>query len=223
MKKIVYFILMIVFSCLLFFNVKALSYGGCEYSEIAKLKSFVSNINITYDYYIEGNTAYFDITINNLIPGIYFVDSVSDKKYTYNDSIDGELIIRGNSQTNGHYKFFSAKQECYGLKLSNKYYNLPSYNIYYNEPLCKQNPNFSLCQKWMKVNFSYSELNQKFQEYNLSKNKINDNNISVFYKKSILDKIIEFYIKYYYIIFISIIVICIIAMTISRRKNRFDL
>ena len=223
MKKKVYFIFMMVFGCMLFLDVKALSYDGCEYSEIAKLRNFVSNINITYDYYIEGNTAYFDITINNLIPEIYFVDSVSDKKYTYSDSIDGELIIRGNNQTSGHYKFFSAKQECYGRKLSNKYYNLPSYNIYYNEPLCKQNPKFSLCKKWMKVNFSYSELNQKLQEYNLSKNKLNDNNISVFYKKSILDKIIEFYIKYYYIIFISIIVICIIVITISRRKNRFDL
>lgn len=223
MKKIFYFIIIVVFSCLLFSDVKALSYGGCEYSEISKLRNFVSNINITYDYHIEGNTAYFDITINNLVPGIYFVDSVNNKKYTYDDSIDGELIISGNKQTNGNYKFFSAKQECYGTKLGDKYYNLPSYNIYYNEPICKQNPNFSLCQKWMKVNFSYSELNQKLQEYNSSKNDLNNNNISIFYKKSMLDKVIEFYIKYYYIIFILIIVICIIAITISRRKNRFDL
>ena len=56
MKKIVYLILLISVYFFNNFTIKALKYGGCEYSEISKLKSYVSNVNISYDYYIFDNS-----------------------------------------------------------------------------------------------------------------------------------------------------------------------
>lgn len=225
MKKIVY--LMMLISVYLFNNsvIKALTYGGCEYSEISKLKSYVSNVNVSYDYYILDNSAYFNITINNIVPGIYFIDYLTSKTYYYDDTFDGEITITGNRNTSGHYTFYSALNECYGIKLGSKYYNLPTYNIYYNDPLCDENRSYSLCQKWANVPYSYDKFSDMINKYNQSKEEIgiNDSEDKVDYKKSYLDMFVEFYVKYYYVLLLGIIGICITIMIISRRKNRFDL
>ena len=223
MKKLISIISLGVFAFFASFSVKALSYGGCEYSEISRLRNFVSNINLSFDYYIQDNQAYFDITISNLIPDIYFVDSVSGNTYYYSNSYDGEITIKGNKH-NGHYKFYSALEKCYGIKLSSKYYKLPTYNTYFTDTLCQQNKNFSLCQKWINVNYSYNEFKKMIDEYN---NQHEDegvaDNTQVIYEKTILDELVNFYTQYYYIILISIIVVCVVIMIISRRKNKFDL
>ena len=220
-KKTINFLFLLF--CLLSINNKvfALTYGGCEYSEIARLKSIVSNINISYEYYIKDNRAYFNITLNNVVPEIYFIDSSSGNKYTYNNTIDGELTIRDNTQSSGHYDFYSAMSKCYGVKLLNKYYNLPMYNYYYMDPLCKENQNHSLCQKWSNVNYTYDEFKRVIREYNENKNK-KDENI-VIYEETILDMIVRFYVENYYFILLGIIVVCGSIMLIYRRKNRFDL
>ena len=41
-KKLLLLVVMLAFS----FKVSALSYGGCEYSQIARLKSYVTNFHI---------------------------------------------------------------------------------------------------------------------------------------------------------------------------------
>ena len=201
--------------------IKALTYGGCEYSELARLKSIVSNINISTDYYIKDNRAYFNITVNNVVPEVYFVDSTTGKKHTYDNSVDGEITIYDNTQPNGHYDFYSAINKCYGVKLSNKYYTLPTYNRYYTDPLCIANPNYSLCKKWADVNYSYDEFKIVIQEYNENKNKVEDN--VVIYEETILDMIVKFYIENYYFILIAIITVCIGGILIYKRINRFDL
>ena len=221
MKKLINLLFFIY--CFLSINmtIEALTYGGCEYSEVARLKSIVSNINISSDYYIKDNRAYFNITINNVVPEIYFIDSTTGEKYTYNNSSDGEIIIYDNFQSSGHYDFYSALDKCYGVKLSNKYYNLPTYNSYYTDPLCKANPNYSLCKKWADVNYSYDEFKMVIQEYNDNKNKKDDN--LVVYEETILDMIVKFYIENYYFILISIIVVCVGGILIYKKINRFDL
>ena len=49
-KKFIYIAVFVVLFFSFKFTSKALTYGGCEYSEIARLKSLVSNVNIIYDY-----------------------------------------------------------------------------------------------------------------------------------------------------------------------------
>lgn len=222
MKKIIFYVILIMVSSNICFSVKALEYGGCKYSDISRLKSFVSNINLSVDYYIKNNQAYFNITLSNIIPEVYFVDSITQKKYTYNDTIDGEIIIKDYVNTSGTYKFYSALNECYGIKLNDKYYNLPNYNYYYEDSICQQNRNHTLCQKWIKNNYSYNELKQIIDEYN-KKTEVEEEYNDILYEKNWLDRIVGFYIEYYYIILIGVIVICTIVMIINRRKNRFDI
>lgn len=223
-KKIIY---VLFFAMLLFFSnncVCAYTYGGCEYSEIARLKSIVSNINLSYDYYIYENTPYFTVTISNIVPGLYFVDSKTEKKYNYTNSIDGEITINGYTSIGGTYNFYSDLTGCKKVKLGSKYYSFPYYNSYYTSDICLKNQTYSLCKKWTKVNITYEELSKKINEYNQQKNKIEDSDQgSIVYNKTILDYFVEFYVEYYYIMLIGIILLCVTAMIITKRKNRFDI
>ena len=223
-KNICYLMFFVLLLLISICNVNAYTYGGCEYSKVSRLKSIVSNINLSYDYYIYNDKAYFKVTINNLVPGIYFVDSKSEKKYNYSNSIDGEIIISGYVGEGGIYKFYSDLSECKGVKLGSKYYSFPYYNSYYKSDICLKNSTYSLCQKWTKVSISYDELEKKINEYNERKlkNENSEENI-ILYKKTLLDYIVEFYVKYYYIILIAIILVCVTAMVINKRKNRFDI
>lgn len=205
-------------------NCKALSYGGCSYSEVSKLKAFVSNVNMSYDYYILNNKAYFNLTINNIVPNIYFIDLYTGKTYNYSDTNDGEITLYDYSIFKGSINFYSGLEKCYGIKLGTKYYKFPQYNIYYEDPLCLENKNFSLCQKWQKTTYSYSELKNKIEEHNkIIENEQIEDKTQVEYEKTILDKFVEFYTKYYYILLSGIIFICVIIMIVSSKKNRFNI
>ncbi|MBQ9072509.1 MAG: hypothetical protein IJY25_05080 [Bacilli bacterium] len=219
MKKYILFLIIALFT---FYDVNALSYGGCDYSVISRLKSLVTNVNTTYDYHMENNTPVFDLTITNVTSDMYFVDSITDRTYYYSDTNNGEITIYGYNVSSGNLRFYSNVGECYGVKLGTKYYNFPKYNIYYNNSLCSDIPNFSLCQKWIDVNYSYSEFKKLVLEY---KNKQIDQEeqIQVEYQKGLFDKLIEFYVNYYYIILGLIIIVCGIVIFIKSRNNKFNL
>lgn len=219
MKKIILFLLINFFP----FYISALTYGGCDYSDVARMKSIVTNINLSYDYKIIDNEAYFDVTLSNLTKDIYFYDTVSEKKYYYSDTIDGEIIIPNYKVVSGSYKFYSAKSECFGVSLGTKYYNFPVYNKYYNNSLCSDIPNYSLCQKWGYVNYSQDEFEQMIFEYKNEDPEEENNKIIVEYKKTFLEKVIDVYVKYYYFFLGILILVCTIVIIINNKKNSFKL
>ena len=223
-KKLKIVMLSVVLAFVFSYKVQGLTYSGCEYNKISRLKSFVSNINLSYHYYKNSNDVYFGVTITNLMPEIYFVDSKTGIKYDYSNSVDGEIVINGYQNSSGNYSFYSSNPQCYGIKLGNKYYNFPNYNNYYETPICQENPNFSLCQKWVKVNQSYSELKKIINEYNENKDTLEETEeIETEYKQSYVDFLVKIYVKYYYYILIGIIIVCVTIMVISKKKNSFDL
>lgn len=217
MKKLILF-LIISFS---FINSFALTYGGCDYSTVSRMKSIVSNINISYDYSIINNEAYFNVTINNLTDDIYFYDTVTRRNYYYSDTNNGEITIY-NYTNSGSYKFYSNNSSCLNVSLGNKYYKFPEYNYYYGDPLCSNIPNYSLCQKWGNVSYSRAEFEQMVNEYKNTKEEVEEE-IVIEYEKTIIDKIVELYINYYYYFFGSIILILTPIIIVSNRKNRFKL
>lgn len=224
MKKYIKFLVLFIIVNLFFKeNVFSLTYGGCEYSEISRLKSYVTNVNVTYDHYIVNNRAYFNITISNLLPEMYFIDSNTNKTYTYNNSVNGEIVINGVSRTSGNYKFYSALSRCYGVKLGVKYYKMPEYNYYYNNELCKGLEHLSVCKKWADINYSSTDFKRIIEEYKESLNNTDNEENEIIHEKTYFDYIIEFYVKYYYFILIGIIVVCVIIMKIEKKKNSFDL
>ena len=220
MKKILFSII-----CFLYLssNALALSYQGCDYSTISRLKSLVNNINISYDYHMNNGVVYFDVTLVNIPEGVYFIDTISNKTYTYQDTNNGEITIYNYLGNPGKYNFYSSSSDCSETKIGIKYYKFPSYNIYYGSDLCKDVQNYSLCQKWVKVNYSYSELEDLIYEYKEKKNKVIEEESEVVYQKSFIDEIVEIYARYYYAFLGFIIVICLLTIMIKNKQDKFKL
>ena len=215
----------IVLLFILFIGISNVS-ADCSYSDISRLKSIVSNINLSYDYREENDVIYYDITINNLTPDIYFYDSYTKQNYYYSNTIDGEITIYGYTSyntDNGSYKFYSNLDGCNSRALGTKYYNLPKYNEFYSDSICKEIPNFSLCQKFIENNYSYDEFIELAEQYKLDQKKGNNKDNIIEYEKDFFDKFVDLYVNYYYYFFIGVIVICSIIMFIKRDKNKFKL
>jgi len=207
-------------------NVFSLNYGGCSYSEVSRLKSLVNNINISYDYREINNKIYFDVTINNITPDMYFYDYFNNKTYYYSDTNSGEITIYGYTDYYGYqnkYKFYSALNNCYGISIGSKYYNIPTYNRFYSDPICSDIPNFNLCQKFIQNNYSYDEFIKLANEYKANKDKTEEEENVIEYKEDIFDKFVDLYVNYYYYFFIGIILICSIVIFLKRDKNKFKL
>lgn len=219
MKKVI----LIFIICVSFINSYALTYEGCDSSDVSRMKSIIKNINISYDYTIIDDRPYFDITINNLTNDIYFYDNITKKNYYYSDTNNGEITISGYTGDSGKYIFYSNNQSCYGLSLSTKYYIFPQYNRFHTHELCSDIPNFSLCQKWTDFDYTIQQFEEKVLEYKNLKEEIIDEKIDVVYEKTILDTIIQIYINYYYYFFGAIILICSIIIIINNRRNKFKL
>ena len=216
MKKILFIFTIFIFTC----RIQAVNYRGCDSSEIARMKALINNVNISYDY-VMNDYPVFSITINNITPDLYFVDSVTKVEYKYQDTNNGEIVIGGyGSGNDGRYKFYSAKSECYGLSLGTKYYKTPNYNQYYNDPLC-DGLDINICKKWSNTNYSRPEFEQKIQEY--KENKLPNIEENTEYKKTLGEKIIEFYVKYYIYILLFIIISCSLLIYIKNKKDRFKL
>lgn len=217
-KKIIFITLLLVLSIT---HVNAMTYGGCDYSIVARLKKIVNNINLSYDYKMVNGMPNFSITINNVVEGMYFLDTNTGLKYYYKDTKNGEITINNYLGHSGAYKFYADLQNCSNVTLGSKYYDFPSYNYHYNSELCKEIPNFSLCKKWVSVNLTEDELKKEIEKYRNKGEVIEkEEPVSEF---SLLNYIIELYTTYYYYIFIAIIFICGIIIIIKRRKDSFKL
>lgn len=219
--KIITLILLLNICMFLNISVEAFSYSGCTYSEVARLRSIVSNINISYDYYVKDSNVYFNITLNNLVPNLYFIDSNNESKfYTYNDTVDGEITIPTNTYSNGNFVFYSALTSCPDLKIGTKYYNLPKYNFYHNSELCKDISEYSLCKKWTYVNYSRNEFERLVDEYKYRK-ALENTKLEIDYDESFFSKLIKFYIEYYYFFLIGVILVCILIIIVESSRNKF--
>lgn len=222
MKRKMIFVLLLIIVPI---NVFGLKYGGCEYSVVSRMQSIVTNINISYDYHVTNNVVYFDITLNNLTSDIYFYDTISKKEYYYKDTNNGEITIRNytNYGSSGVYKFYSNISECYKISVGTKYYKIPNYNPYHNDELCKGFENYVLCNKWAPVNYSYDKFKNEIRKYKTEEKQKENKIDELRYEKRIIDFVVDFYIKYYYIILISIIIVFSFIILIKRRKDKFKL
>ena len=219
MKKKIFFILFM----LLFYktNIHALTYGGCDFSDVARMKQVVTNVSITYDYKIVNNKAYFDVTISNLTNDIYIKDNYANKEYY--KFTNGELVIHNVSDGSISLKFNSNKKECKGLLLGTKYEQFPIYNKYYNNDVCKDMEGFSQCEKWVSKAYTLDEIKAAIKKYNDSLKENPEEPTKEIYKKTFFDKLIDFYVKYYLVFLISIIGVCMIIILVHRKRSQFKI
>ena len=202
-------------------NVQALTYAGCEYSDISNMKKTVTNVNAVYSYRIVNDVAYFDITLTNLDGNTYFIDNERDG--VYKSFKNGEITIKNYKNKSVMLKFYSNKKECKDILLGSKYIQLPIYNKYWNKDVCKDITGLDFCNKWSSKVYTLEEVKKNVDDYKKSLIKDPERQKEEAYKKTFLDKLIDLYVKYYIYVLAVIIVICVAIIEINKRKNRFKI
>jgi hypothetical protein len=192
------------------------------------LQKIAGNINFSYDFEDkvndgEINDIEFFITIANIHPDIYVNDTYKKANYYYVNS----PIIRNGDYISGltiTFKIYSNIDNCKNELIYNKYLNLPYYNRYYNDEACKGIEKYQLCQRWQKTGLSYSQFIKKIKDYKESLN-VNPGPVGPDKPDNKFDYelIYQFISKYYFIILVSIITVCLSAIVYLNKKNNFDL
>lgn len=124
--------------------------------------------------------------------------------------------------TTGEWHYYMYSKKC-GEILKDIELNLPKFNIYSLDPLCKDidTDDFIYCHKYYKGDISRETFERKVKEYRKI-NHLDDNNNNNNNKINIIKPIIDFLLKYYIYILITIgvsLLIALLASIIKRRKR----
>jgi hypothetical protein len=216
----------IILYALICFPVITQARETCDYEQQTRIQRIASNIATSYEYnevFVEGekfSTVTFDVILSNTHKDIYIVDEQTQQTY-YNNTINEITIAK---QKPGKYLKFAVYGNidgCYETHLTTLYVTLPNFNKYYSDPLCRNVPDYALCNKWSKIDMSYKDfearLNKHLQESTKKEEIIKISDLTLF------EKIISFLATYSFIIFGSIIIICAGLIIYLNKKDDFDL
>ena len=221
MRRYYQLILLTIFIILIPNKVNAL----CDYNTKARLKSIAANVTFSTRYIESNSRVELFVTIANLHPEIYIKDVTNYKFYYYNASVANPHEIKVGSYFPGRtvkYEFYTTKAGCTGEILLVSYANLPPYNKFYSDPLCQGIEDYSLCQKWAKINISYNQFKQKIEIYKHVEIEEPVEEIPV--EEPIhINVIAELWEKYYVHILSSIVIICMAYIIRIKKKDTFDL
>lgn len=224
MKKNILFVFILVI-LILPNNIKAKDV--CGYEDKTRLQRIASNISTSYTYKEEENeeTGYnsvkFTVTISNMHNDIYLINEETGEIYKNNSS--NEIII--NDIKPGKYlKYFvyGNIDGCFGEKITTIYVTLPSFNKYYTDDICRNIPEYSLCNKWTSVKMTHDQFTSKVNNY-LDSLIVKPDKIKTDNKRSVIEIIESFIIKYGLLIFGLIILITVGIKAYLIKKDRFDL
>ncbi len=135
----------------------------CDWSEISAKKNLARSINWTYEYYLEDNVMYFDVTAVNIYEDLYVKDLSTDKIYSNNEFTLKKLT------DNQKISFEIYSKDCNKL-IATKDMSLPAYNSYYGTDYCDGISEFSSCRKWGILSSSITEdvLKKQTDDYRAS-------------------------------------------------------
>lgn len=209
MRRIVW---LIPFLLLLFPNtVKAYQ---CTQTQWNILNEFSKNISTVVEEEIDENgNMMFSVTFTGVYPKFKIVNRNFNMDYLLPDLGELEEIELKGLSPGYTYNFeIRGLYYCYRENFKSVTINLPHYNKYANEAICEDAREYSLCQKWVKVDESYEEFVTKVQEY---KDGLKKDTTVI---PSDKDKF-SFYDKYYWPCLISLIIFFSILVILWIREN----
>lgn len=163
-----------------FFLLLCVADASCNNDELLKYKNEASQVKVIYEVKTEtikgdfgendGGTKfseidqdYFNIIISNITENINVIlhnkSNNSDQVFTYQNSDNGTVTFRWNDVSNitnfDVNIVASNKTECSSEKLLTNYFTTPKFNIYSDYAACKNNPDESICAKYVTNDVSY--------------------------------------------------------------------
>ena len=189
----------------------------CRYDDLAYLKKLAANINYTYSYVENNGTVSFSVTLTNLQSNLYVVDLTKNSTYTYKDTemtidnYEGGQVVKYNIYTNAG--------ECTDQILYTIVFTLPTYNPFYNDELCKDIPDYELCQKWSTHKLDYQGFKTNVKNYLSTLNNSDEEKKLEETKELQYSKVLKFLSENYYIPLVVIIISIGVWMYIYNKKS----
>ena len=180
----------------------------CTDKQLVNLKKIASNINYSYEYYLDSNNMYFDITIANVYENIYILDTQTNKKYTAKEFT---IKRKKDAQT---VKFEVYSKTCNTL-LTTKTILLPAYNKYYGSSYCEGISEYKYCSKWNKYNFTEEEFAKLTSEYKKEVSNPTTKDEVITYKTEIRG--------FYVFIFLTLLILIMVLIATFKKKREKDI
>lgn len=212
MKKWVIF----VSTLFILFLPKTVHGSFCRDSEKVRLGNLANNITTSYQAIDNNGTISFQISLWNVSQELKIVDVEHQKTYYPN-----ERIVLGGYAPNKTYRFEvrTDRALCEDEILRNIYVVTPGYNPYYKDVVCEGVETYYLCQRWTNMPLTHEEFVTKVNTYKEQFQKKEEPNEEEKKVKGIYDYLLDFFVNYYYIIFLVIIVGCSFGIYWYNKKN----
>jgi len=191
----------------------------CRYEDLSYYKKLASNIHVSYDYEEVENSIKFTVIIANLQPNYYIVDMITGTRYNYTGN---DIQIPGyRSGQSLQYTIYIQDKDCGDQALNTIRLTLPTYNRYYKDSVCEGITDYNLCNRWSSHGLDYMTFVKKVSEYKeglkqeeppkKTEEEIPDN--------SIVQWVMRFLGKYYYVFLIVVIIISSIGIYKINKKD----
>lgn len=190
----------------------------CSAEQKANLKKLASNIQFVYYPYDENNDVRFRLIIANSSEFYLYNDEgleVGFDSYGNHNEIRLNNLLPGKNYT---FYFYSTSSSCYGTEVYRKTISLPNYNQYYKDPVCNGKEDYYLCNKWQLNSLSYDEFVNKVNSYT-KETSVKEVEPIVEDEQSIFDLLLQFYLKYYWLVLGLIIAGSVTGIVILNKKD----
>lgn len=206
---------LVIWAFFLFFGMYHVD-ASCSYTDKVKLQKLAGNVLFSYQYHESNYGVTFDVTISNLTPNIYMVDRATGKVYRSNNQ---DIVITGyKSGGTNRFDFYATDQECTTDIIFTNYLTLPSFNPFYKEKVCEGASEYKLCQKWIKMDISYTEFYRLVYDY--KQNKVDIEIEEEVPTESAGEQFFYFWEKYYLFVLGGILAICALGYYLYNRSLR---
>lgn len=187
----------------------------CPNADKVNFQEMAKNITTTYDYVESNGTASFQITLSNIPTNFIIKEAINGTKHPYS----GSSLTVNNYESGKTYRFdvYVDDVNCFLERLYSIYVTVPFYNQYYQDEICKGIESYKYCQKWQSNTFTYEEFVKNVESY--KKSLIKEEKPEKEIKESIFDKILDFYIDYYFVILPVIILAGMIYTHYYNKKH----
>lgn len=207
MKKKMAFFLLVYLCFPVFMSVKA----ECNQQETIRISKLMSNVNSSYTFNEEDQS--FTIRFTNLVDDLYLYDENYFEAY-YPEN--GEVVLEDNIP-GASYEFTIRSTKCDDTKID-RYVTLPFYNPRYSDELCNGITGLNLCYKWADVPLMSDE--EFASEINAYKNRKTTQEQEKEEVDGLFDIIINFFVKYYFIVIPVVIVLCVVGIVLKVKLNK---
>lgn len=190
----------------------------CNYADKVRLQKLAGNVLFSYDYHENDYAVTFDVTVSNLTPDLYMVDVSTGKTYRFNNQ---DIVISGyRSGATIQFNFYAVDAECANEKeaVFTNYVTLPNFNPFYREQICEGINDYKLCQKWMKMDISYTEFYKLVYQYKQKQSSSVIEEEEVEEEVSLGEQFFYFWEKYYIYILGIVLIGCLLGFYLYNRS-----